>query len=401
MKSHFGKTVLTALVCLLNLAGCDSLIGPQGEAVTLAVEPARISLAPGESVRLRAVARDAAGKVVKGGSIRWSANGLARVSDRGVLRAGPTEGFAVVVASLGNLTTRAHAAIGPVTFRNIDSVVVATYRDVYGISLPAPAVVLPTQSIDTNRGTGPLYWVSSAYVGDRNFTFFVSPSGKITDFFPNTTKSWLQRPQGRIRVLVVAVDAGNTNIGEVLETSWRAAQDSVNKELRAYFRSQRFDTPLLVFETTNLLVPADSLPTTVFATTEEERLQLHSYLERHGYSETGYDVLVRWAVRAGGTGEAYAKLRYGWDYVKVGCQNCFVPNDGGRLQLSDDLLHDHARLMYFHEIGHVFGWGHDWGGGLEGTRLITMPELFGWTDTDGDGVPEIIDPTPYGIKAGR
>ena len=25
-------------------------------------------------------------------------------------------------------------------------------------------------------------------------------------------------------------------------------------------------------------------------------------------------------------------------------------------------------------------------------------DLFGWSDTDGDGVPEIIDPTPYGTS---
>jgi hypothetical protein len=28
--------------------------------------------------------------------------------------------------------------------------------------------------------------------------------------------------------------------------------------------------------------------------------------------------------------------------------------------------------------------------------LMTDPVLYGWTDTDGDGIPEIIDPTPYG-----
>jgi len=34
---------------------------------------------------------------------------------------------------------------------------------------------------------------------------------------------------------------------------------------------------------------------------------------------------------------------------------------------------------------------------------ITAPDwipyvIFGWTDTDSDGIPEIIDPAPYGIS---
>jgi hypothetical protein len=28
--------------------------------------------------------------------------------------------------------------------------------------------------------------------------------------------------------------------------------------------------------------------------------------------------------------------------------------------------------------------------------FITSPILFGWEDVDGDGVPEILDDTPYG-----
>jgi len=25
--------------------------------------------------------------------------------------------------------------------------------------------------------------------------------------------------------------------------------------------------------------------------------------------------------------------------------------------------------------------------------------FVGWTDTDGDGIPELVDPTPYGMAA--
>ena len=54
-----------------------------------------------------------------------------------------------------------------------------------------------------------------------------------------------------------------------------------------------------------------------------------------------------------------------------------------------------ANAAYHHEIGHYWGWRHDWTCMYEGP-FISEPALFGWTDTGGDGTPEIIDPTPYG-----
>ena len=35
-------------------------------------------------------------------------------------------------------------------------------------------------------------------------------------------------------------------------------------------------------------------------------------------------------------------------------------------------------------------------GRLAVARFIAPPILFGWEDVDGDGVPEILDSTPYG-----
>ena len=69
-----------------------------------------------------------------------------------------------------------------------------------------------------------------------------------------------------------------------------------------------------------------------------------------------------------------------------------------------------AELYYTllsHELAHALGWQHVWPLGLGSggatrdwnSENPTWPTLlFGWTDTDGDGVPEILDPTPYGLK---
>jgi hypothetical protein len=57
-----------------------------------------------------------------------------------------------------------------------------------------------------------------------------------------------------------------------------------------------------------------------------------------------------------------------------------------------------------HELSHLFGMMDDYpwkqGVGPDGSGIQDwIPYvMFGWTDTDGDGVPEIIDPTPYGTS---
>jgi hypothetical protein len=64
--------------------------------------------------------------------------------------------------------------------------------------------------------------------------------------------------------------------------------------------------------------------------------------------------------------------------------------------LTPNDVQDIAYALFHHELGHAMGWWHSWGGGPPGTRLITNPAFFGWTDLTGDGWPEILSPTPYG-----
>ena len=61
-----------------------------------------------------------------------------------------------------------------------------------------------------------------------------------------------------------------------------------------------------------------------------------------------------------------------------------------------------ANAVYHHEVAHHWGWpgSHDWAPQCNGQSVyrpfIVPPILFGWEDVDGDGVPEILDATPYG-----
>ncbi len=66
-------------------------------------------------------------------------------------------------------------------------------------------------------------------------------------------------------------------------------------------------------------------------------------------------------------------------------------------------------MDFNHELSHIFGMMDNW---PFRASAVTSPDgmrhddwipyvLFGWTDTDGDGIPEIIDPTPYGTAGPR
>ena len=68
-----------------------------------------------------------------------------------------------------------------------------------------------------------------------------------------------------------------------------------------------------------------------------------------------------------------------------------------------------ADTLVSHEVFHLFGYpaSHAWPcisnvaqkDAADECVDTTIPALMlGWLDTDGDGVPEILDSTPYGIK---
>jgi hypothetical protein len=122
------------------------------------------------------------------------------------------------------------------------------------------------------------------------------------------------------------------------------------------------------------------------------------YLESQGASVDDYDAFMVLDINAGPPSDntygwcCYSNHRLIWgeyagDYDVTESEGAdWVALDGA------------FWVGFMHEMGHWHGWDHEWAGATKPDRLITAPALYGWTDTDGDGIAEILDPTPYGMK---
>jgi hypothetical protein len=291
-------------------------------------------------------------------------------------------GFTHIVAELGDRRAGVPAAVGMITYRNVDSVVVAQYAS--GRSR-APAIQLPAPAIALDNLATPSRWITTAYVGRDYYDFYLFPDGQILGGWGTSRL----KPSGVQRVVVLIVDYGDTDIRAVMD-QWTAAQDSVNGDHLALAAALGYEAPLVHFDNTNVMVASDSTGD------PQNADSVYASLRRLGHDPRSYDIVASIPMTP--------QIRTGFasglaSFVSVGC-HCPIPAQGERVHLTREMLDVMAAVVYHHEIGHLWGWRHEWGAGPEGTRIITKPVLFGWTDTDGDGVPEILDATPYGIAPG-
>jgi hypothetical protein len=163
------------------------------------------------------------------------------------------------------------------------------------------------------------------------------------------------------------------------------AQERTNREHAQFAAAQGMDAPIVVFDNTNVILPRSEVR-------EPRSLRdVQVALRRRGTDLDQFDVLmiIDLNPRAPEGGRGFPEQRA-----------LYVGNTGHWTTLLTELEWGWiAATAYHHELGHVWGWDHDWSacesrGAF--SSFITAPALFGWTDTDGDGVIEINDPTPYG-----
>ena len=267
----------------------------------------------------------------------------------------------------------------------LDAAVRRTYERELGEVIPRPAIYNDPRSVNC-LGEGHL--TTTAYLGrDRLLYMYLSRDG-ATVTFKSDGHATLP-PAGTIRVLTVFADHAETTQDRL--PLWEAAQAEINREHADFARSRGYESPIVVFENTNIVVEAPQI--------REPRSEndVISAAESHGISAQEFDIVVSINIDPGELEGGFASGRF----VYVG--NYWPWKE----PLTARQMYDIALTAYHHEVGHIWGWTgtHDWSASCGGTELgfkpfIVPPILFGWEDVDGDGVPEILDTTPYG-RSGR
>jgi hypothetical protein len=273
----------------------------------------------------------------------------------------------------------------------LEEAVKAIYQREFAEPVFRPAIF---DDVRSSNCAGAGHLTSAAYLpSSARFSrlLFVYTSRDGTQVIRTDTSSNVITPAGRFRVLVALLTWPETVADDTLPL-WIAAQQRINDDHAAFAAAKGYAAPIVSFESTNVLLAGSEVPT------PNTRAGILSALSAHGVPTTGFDfvVLVNMdpAKNEGGlafTGSSDPAVVY------VGNFSAFKT----RLDAADvDAV---ARTVYHHEIAHHWGWPgtHDWSPTCGGVQLgfeplIAAPVLFGWEDTDGDRIPEILDPTPYG-----
>lgn len=269
-----------------------------------------------------------------------------------------------------------------INHKTIRKKLTAAYRKYFGLSIPYPAYVEGQHPVMGGR-----YWTSVAYIGPLRYRLYVLDDGTI-----HATVNEVRRPHGTFRVAVVVIDYGNTNIADLVTNLWVEVQKRINENYACYVEGSQ---PMVQFVNTNFLALASQIKN------PRDKEEIKAFVESKGYSRDSFDTFVSLdlnaQITAGGFASYVDKFAYmGYFYEATNFADLSELSD-----YNEPKLLWIAKAIYDHECGHIFGWEHEWalvtGRSYEPDNCITDPVLYGWSDTDGDNIPEIIDPTPYGM----
>lgn len=225
------------------------------------------------------------------------------------------------------------------------------------------------------------HFVSSVYKEGNLYRAYMDQKGEVT--FRAIEPLF---PAGELRVFcVVRLSDRLLEQQEVVESLWEEAQRGINQQHRALALSLGLSEPIVRFDTDNFYLSQSEFP-------EEDPLKnskdyFRDFARQRQLNLEEYDIFLWMDLDpehpGGGWGSWEARL------AKV---NWIYPEDP---TLSEENFRGLAYAAYHHEIGHVWGWEHEWSDPYWDLDFITEPGLFGWTDLDGDGIVEILDPDAY------
>jgi hypothetical protein len=299
--------------------------------------------------------------------------------------------------------------------QEIRDMVVEKYEQEFGLILPFPAIARKYRSGVTDP------WVSTAYIANAIYEVDVYPDGRIeawtTPLFPDLNvdyeksifKEPLCKPAGTYDMLVVFLDFGNLQVTqEEVLADLETATRMTNQAFAAYPSAEPGSDPILQIHTTGVVIPVPSDLADHLITPEQ--VQQYAHIDPAGY---------RWLAQVDLDSASTARMAWGgmekasFGYAYTGCPaEQIQPNIWMTVDDKSELVGVDNRLsqtLLSHEVYHLFGLpgSHIWActdGPQADTAdicgYLNIPGLMlGWVDVDRDGVPEILDLSPYGLPA--
>lgn len=194
-------------------------------------------------------------------------------------------------------------------------------------------------------------------------------------------------PAGTFRVLTAVLLWPQTFTSAELPLL-EAAQAVINQQHADFATSRGYAAPIVRFEFTNVTVPGPD------AYAPKHPVLMLQLLAGQGVDTSGYDFFAVINIDPSRTEGGFVGLAESRPYpIYMGNYGVFTQ------RLTAAQVENVANAVYHHEVGHHWGWAHDWlsscGSPAPFAPFITAPVLYGWEDTDGDGIPEILDSSPY------
>jgi hypothetical protein len=200
-----------------------------------------------------------------------------------------------------------------------------------------------------------------------------------------TQRATFLTPAGNFQVLVVVVRYPET-VGDDAIGLLDGAERQINEDHASFARARGYSSPIVAFSNTNVLIDSSTVanPRTLNGVT--------TALSQQGSSVAGYDFVVSINIDPGQSEGGFATPGSVPGFIYMG-------NFGQwKTKLSAANFTSISGAVYHHEVIHHWGWPstHDWDCGSNYGFNFRVPSvLLGWEDVDGDGVPEILDQTPY------
>lgn len=270
--------------------------------------------------------------------------------------------------------------------------VVEAYQREFGEHVPRPAIY--TDSISC--GQFPHYmtvtYLPAGGPGRRMLAMYLAADGRTlvagSEGRMKVSRMVSVAPAGHFSVLTALITYDAT-IGPDTMAQLDAAQRNINAAHAGFAATRGYAEPIVRFDFTNIAIAAEAIVSPRSASV------VRTALEALGTDPSSFDFLavinINPAISEGGFAQLGSTRPH---FVYMGNFSAW------QTRISGPDVESIARASYHHEVGHHWGWDHDWTPTCATTSpfapFITSPLLYGWEDLDGDGIPEIVDASPYG-----